>query len=206
LNTKDDPEAITYGKHLSAMTIITTVAGYLDRLLIFHFLGATEVAIYSIAIAPPEQIKGLIKNLNTLALPKFSEKSLAEINASIWSKILKLALLIILTIATYLIAAPFIYQIFFPSYLEAIPLSQLFALSLVANAMFIPLSIMQSQKMSRQLYQFNFITSAIQIGALLAIIPFFNLYTVVMARVLARFSGLFLATWQLKRTAKTTTK
>ena len=44
------------------------------RILAFHYLGAVELAIYSFAIAPPEQIKGVFKFLGTLALPKFSKR------------------------------------------------------------------------------------------------------------------------------------
>ena len=73
-NQNHDPETISYGKHLSFTGIIGTVATYLDRLLIFHYLGAVEVAIYSIAIAPPEQIKNLFKNIPTLAMPKLAQK------------------------------------------------------------------------------------------------------------------------------------
>lgn len=201
LNNQDDPEAVPYGKHLSFMLIPITVANYFDRLLIFHFLGAAEVAIYSIAIAPPEQIKGLLKNLNTLALPKFSKKSLAEINETIWGKMLKLSLIIGLVVILYIIAAPLLFHIFFPAYSEAIPLSQLFTLSLLATVMYIPLSIMQSQKLSGQLYRFNLLTSIFQIAALLAIIPCFNLYTVVAARIASRLFGLLVAGIQLKRAA-----
>ncbi len=54
------------------MGLINALAGQLDKIITYHYLGASELAIYSFAVAMPEQIKGIFKNLNTLAFPKFS--------------------------------------------------------------------------------------------------------------------------------------
>ena len=86
-NQNKDPKTISYGKHLSFIGIIGTVASYLDRLLIFHYLGATEVAIYSIAIAPPDQIKNLFKNIPTLAMPKLAQRSFKEIGDILYMRL-----------------------------------------------------------------------------------------------------------------------
>ena len=65
---------------------------------------------------------------------------------------------------------------------------------------------MQSQKLSGQLYRFNFLTSVFQIIALIAIIPCFNLYTVVIARIASRLFGLLVAGIQLKHAASKLTE
>jgi O-antigen/teichoic acid export membrane protein len=125
-NSKTELGTISYGKHLSLMGVIGLVAGQIDKILIFHFLGAAELAIYSIAIAPPEQIKALLKNIKNLALPKFSEKSISEIKKTIYQKMAKLFLILIFIVGIYWFIAPYIFKMFFPQYLESLFYSQIF--------------------------------------------------------------------------------
>lgn len=193
LNNNIDLDTLSYGKQLSLMGVIGAIANYLDRLLLFHYLGAAEVAIYSIAIAPPEQIKSLLKNISVLALPKFSTKERDEvkkIKKIIYDKIIKVAVIIILITIIYLLLAPFFFGILFPKYHDSIQYSQLFSLSLISVALFIPLTMMQAQKMSKELYQFNLYTSSIQIILLIFLIPNFGLPGAIMARVISRFFNL----------------
>jgi len=193
-NQEQDPKTISYGKHLSAMGIIGTIANYLDRLLIFHYLGAAEVAIYSIAIAPPEQIKSLFKSIGTLALPKFAQRTKKEIRGTITKKILKLSLVLIIIIIIYILAAPLIYKIFFPKYLESIWLSQIFSVSLIAVAFLVPYSALQAQAAQKELYFFNFFSSIFQIIALFIGVYFYGLIGVIIARIITRlFNSIFVS-------------
>lgn len=40
LNTAKDPQTMSYGKHLSLIGVIGTIASHIDKILIFHYLGA----------------------------------------------------------------------------------------------------------------------------------------------------------------------
>lgn len=130
-NAQTDPQTFQYGKHLNFVSVLGNITGYLDSLLLFHFLGPIEVAIYNIAIAPPEQVKALTKNIPSLALPKLTERSFAEIQR-VLSKRLWILFFLGLSIATvYYFAAPFVYGLFFEKYTESIIYSQIFAFSLM---------------------------------------------------------------------------
>jgi O-antigen/teichoic acid export membrane protein len=199
LNQNQDPKTISYGKHLSLIGVIGTIASYLDRLLIFHYLGATEVAIYSIAIAPPEQIKGLFKNFNILALPKFSQRSKEEIKKTILSKTLKIVLITIPVIVVYVILAPFIFKLFFPKYLDAILFSQIFALSLIVAGGVIPYTALQSQIAQKELYLFNFSSSIFQIISLFIGIYFFGIMGAIIARIASRLFNFIMVSILIKK-------
>ncbi|MDD4332936.1 MAG: oligosaccharide flippase family protein [Patescibacteria group bacterium] len=199
-NDKEDPHTISYGKHLSLVYILGAISLNIDKILVFHYLGAAELAIYTIAVAPPEQIKSLIKTLIvSLTLPKFSEKSTEEIKKTIYNKIVKVIIGVLSVTLFYLAAAPFIYKIFFHEYPESVLYSQFYAISLLAVMFYIPLTILQSQKKTKELYQFNVSTSLIQIALVAIFVIPFGLKGAIVANVLSKFASLAISFILLKR-------
>lgn len=193
LNDTPDQETISYGKHLSLSYTLPAIAGYFDRLILFHFVGPAEVAIYSIAVAPVEQIKGLFKNIYSLALPKFSEKNKESIDKSIKQKMPKLIGLLIAIIIIYVIAAPFLFHLFFPKYPQSIFLSQIYAIVLISVAVFLPYTSLEATASTKKIYYYNIFTSLIQIALLLALTPLFGVMGVISARIISRFFNLGLS-------------
>ena len=114
--TPKNEENLIYGKHLSAMNVFSAVSTNIDKFLLWHFLGPAQVAIYVFAVAIPEQIKGPLKGLGELALPKFAEKKPDEIRtlmSSLWYKILWYGFFLLITSLVYIVSAPFIFSLFF---------------------------------------------------------------------------------------------
>lgn len=194
-NKKEDPKTLSYGKHLSLITIFNHVASYIDRFLIFHYLGAAELAIYHFATLPPEQIKGLFKNIQSLALPKFSEKTKKELKSTIFKKAGKFFLILLPITGFYILVAPLLYKIFFPQYLDAIFYSQIFILYLLFTPATLSTVALQSQKAQKQLYQLNISGPIIKIILFFLLVNYYGLLGVILARVISNFltSGLSLA-------------
>jgi len=186
-NKKEDPQTISYGKHLSLIDVFGQVAFYLDRILIFHYLGAVEVAIYHFALIPPEAFKGFLKNIQPLALPKFAQRTKEETKVTVVKKAGKLFLLLIPVVGLYIVIAPLLYKTLFPQYLDSIFFSQVFALSLLATPiMYLAESALQSQKAQKELYQFNIVGSLLQITLLFVFIYFYGLLGAIVARIIGR--------------------
>lgn len=202
-NTQTDQGMISFGKHLSSVNVIATFARYIDSLLIFHFLGPVELAIYSFALAPADQIKNVLtKSVESLALPKFSQRSLAEIKKNIYPKMAAYGLLLSAIIIVYIVISPFVFDMFFPQYTESVFLTQVFSISILGLLATIPRSIMQSQKMVKDLYVFNTISAVIQIVMMFVLLYYFGLLGAILARVLGRFFTLFSSMYILHK-AKT---
>ena len=199
LNKEKDSETISYGKHLSLIDIISIIASQLDKILIFHYLGAIELAIYAFAVAIPEQIKSLLKNISILALPKFSEKSIEEIKKTIFKKMAWMSLFIALGTVFYIIAAPYIYKLFFPQYIESVFYSQIFSISLITAIAILPTSALQAKMAKKELYQLNIYSPLIQIILLFFFIYFYGLLGIILARVINRFIHCFFICWLIKR-------
>ena len=189
-NKKEDPQTLSYGKHLSLMGALSIGANYLDKILLFTLIGSTQLAIYWFAIALPEQIKGLLKNIQILALPKFAQRTKEEIKSTILKKMGKLFLLLLPIIGIYVLIAPFLYKFIFPQYLDSIFYSQIFALSIVAVIAILPYTALQAQMAKKQLYQLNVYSSLIQIFLLFVFVLTHGLLGVILARTISRFINL----------------
>ena len=209
-NKNQDSQTISYGKHLSFTGIIGTVATYLDRLLIFHYLGAVEVAIYSIAIAPPDQIKNLFKNIPTLAMPKLAQRSFKEIDALLYKRLIYLFLAGLAMVGMYFILAPYFFKIFFPKYLESIFYSKALSLSIIFTAPLSLLNAIGNSKINntpkKMIYQSSIIIHTILITSLLILTPMFGVMGVILSRLIFLFSTVITSTVYWKKVYKLNTK
>ncbi|MEO0119270.1 MAG: oligosaccharide flippase family protein, partial [candidate division WOR-3 bacterium] len=198
-NKEEDPETIPYGKHLSLINIFNQFTTNLDHILVFHYIGATELAIYHFAIVIPEQIRGELKIIPALALPKFSEKSKEELKKNISKKIIKFFFFLLSLSITYILLAPIIYKIFFPRYLQSIFYSQIFALSLLAFPFFsLGITILQSKKLYQQLYLLNIITSIVEVFLLFIFINFYGTIGAISAKIISRVLLAIFSFWLIK--------
>jgi len=127
-NDAELPDAHRLSKHLSFLNILGTAANQGDDIILFHYLGPVSVSVYSFAGAIPQQFTGLISIAYALALPKFATMSKAEgkkiVLQRTWYFIATAAAISLL----YILAAPYIFRIFFPTYLASVPYSQVIIL------------------------------------------------------------------------------
>jgi len=182
-NKKEDPKTISYAKHLTLMAIISSIANYLDRILLFTLIGSKQLAVYSFAIIVPDQIKSLIKqNVGGLAFPKLSIKPKKEIKTSIMGKFWKLLLFTGIITLVYILIAPLLYKILFPKYIESISYSQLYALTFITIPASLLTTIFRAQMMKKELYLLR-IVPLIQITLLLILTPTYGILGVIIGQI-----------------------
>jgi len=203
LNQEKDSGTISYGKHLSLMNVIGSVAMQIDKIFIFYFLGPVDVAIYSVALAPVEQIKGLLKNIGTLALPKFSKVSTPNFTIHLNSKIKKMAIFLIFISLFYILTSPFIYKTFFPQYKESIFYSQFFSISIITTISTIPLSFLKAHKKKNYLYIINIASLKIKIISMITFYYLFGLLGIIISILLSKFLETILSFYFFYKTNKT---
>jgi len=191
-NNRYDQKTIPYGKYTSLINILDSIVSSVDGLLIFHYLGAVNLAIYSFAIAPISQIKSVTGHISTLAIPKLSNRPSQEIENSLIKRILLLFAIGISITILYIFAAPYIYQIFFPKYTDAVPFSQLFA---VTMALSLPQTIFGAATSSKltmippkMLYLWNLPGIIFIVFALLFVIKL-GIIGVIIGRLISLISG-----------------
>jgi len=185
-NDQIDNESISLGKHLTLISSLSQIANQIDKIILWHFLGAIALAIYSFAIALPDQIKVGIKQIRILALPKFSSQDTEATKRTLPPKILKAMIILIPIIIIYIIAAPWIFNTFFPQYSESIFYSQIYAISIVLVPQSIFTTYLQSKAKKKQLYTLNIIRPIIKIALLIILIPLFGIIGAILSIIITR--------------------
>ncbi len=184
--TAKDAQITGYAKHLSFMNFIAIIASYADQFLAFHFLGPANLANYAFATSPPEQVKSLFKSLPDLILPKFSERTEEELKKTMTRKIIILTAFTATIVGLYIAIAPLFYKIFFPRYLNAVFLSQIFALSLLNTPPALISGALTAHKKIKKLYAVNIIGPVFQISIMAVLTPLYGLIGLIAARIAAR--------------------
>ncbi len=183
---------LSYAKHLSLLSILNTIADQIDKVIVFHYVGAAELAVYTFATAIPMQLKGVLKGIYQLALPKFANREAAALKSELPSKMFRFFLAIVPVVIFYILIAPYVYKIFFPRYLDAINMSRIFSFSLLGFISVIPSTYLQAQKVIRGLYGSNAVFAIVKILFLLIGVSLWGLWGVVIARTLYEFAGVII--------------
>jgi O-antigen/teichoic acid export membrane protein len=196
-NENKDPEMISYGKHLTAMRIIGEIYKYLDKVLVFHYIGAIELAVYTIATSAPAQINNLISQVGVLAFPKYAQSNKEQAKKTLKSKIILLGLLSVIAFIIYIIIAPIAFRLLFPKYLDSVIYSQIFAISLLAIPSIIPSTILYAQKETKKLYKANIFMPIINIIILFVSIQF-GLIGIIIGKIINSFLDFIILTFLAK--------
>lgn len=191
-----DPGTLTYGKHLSAMGILSVIADNIDQILLFHFFGAAELAVYTFATAIPDQAKGPLKNLDNMMQAQFAARTDAEIRHGMFNKTMWLFIAAVIAISAYILATPYIFHIFFPRYVDAIFFSQLYALMYLADIFDPAASYLVVKKKLRAQYFSTAFLSLFRIAAVAVGAIGWGLIGVIIARIVTRFASMLFASAQ----------
>lgn len=202
-NIPVDTTTLRYGRRLSFLGAFSTAVGYLDRFIVFHFFGAVPLAVYYFATAPVLQTRTLSETLASLALPKFAKRTVKEIDAVFSKRLLQLFGLGLVVSIVYMTVAPFLFDVFFPTYQNAVLLSQIFSLSIVVALplAFLTSALRSKPEMIKEMYILDIggnITLLVLLGALGYA---FGLVGLVLARVFASATGLFIGAmlWKIRQ-------
>ena len=185
-NASTDPEMLGYGFHLSLMGIIGAVADKIDSIVIFSLLGPAQLAIYTYAIAIPEQIKGIIKNIVPISMPKFAQRSIPEIRATIWNKVIVLGLVLVAVAALYIVAAPLFFRVLFPVYMGSVGYSQMYMLSLIFSFITPLSSVFQAHKKTKELYILSNVPAIVLIVTLPVLASLYGIAGAIAAQIVYR--------------------
>jgi O-antigen/teichoic acid export membrane protein len=200
-NIQDGDES--YALNLSFTNAFGIVAAHIDSVIVYHFLGTVQLAIYNFAIIIPDKIRTLAGFIQTLALPK-----LAHHSTIIRKNILRQSSLILFfafgLIALYILFAPFIFNLFFPNYTDSISYSQLYSMTLIALPAAYLMTVLSAYKIQKQLYFLNISMPILKIALLITMIYFWGIMGAIVARIISIAVHLFAAGISLPKQTRDT--
>ncbi len=197
-STGEDPELVSYSKHLSIMDWIGIIAQQVDKILVFHFLGAAQLAIYAFATAPVDQLQSGKKILRALSLPKMSKRSFGELQSSGARKEFFLVAYALVLAGIYALLAPYFYEFFFPQYLDSVFYSQVYSLTLLAISGTLFGQTLVAHKKKKELYILRIIVPIVEIILFLALLPLYGLMGLIATRIFIKVFSSFLSFYFVK--------
>ncbi|MBW9221453.1 oligosaccharide flippase family protein [Methanothermococcus sp. SCGC AD-155-C09] len=189
-NSEIDESSIDFGKGISPSLALTGFANNFDSLIMVHFLGFSELAIFKIVTVIPDQIKIFMDSLAPLILPKMVSKDVSK--KEIMGHFKKFLLLVILLIVIYWIIAPFIFKWFYPKYYDYVWLSMIFHLSFISFLSILPLNYLLKEKEKKFVSKYYNYSSIFLVIASFVFIYYMGLIGAIVARMLYRLFLIFL--------------
>jgi len=180
----EDAEAIHYSKQLSALRIAGTLSNNLEKILLWHFLGAAAVASFAIAQFAIRYFGGALNTLTLQVLPKASRRDLPTLQQTLPRKVNLLTLLTAAGALLYILIAPFVFPFIFPTYPESVVLSQVLAIGLILIPRSVYAQVFTAHKQIRAQYIMGFGTPIVKSILLVAGIQLYGIWGVVYALLL----------------------
>lgn len=197
-NKKTEMDTISVGKHFSLMNIFAALTDKLDEVLVFHYLGPVQLAIYHFSLVIPNHILGFFKNVGLLALPKFAVADKEATKQSLWRKMFTLSCVAFAILILYVLLAPSFFALFFPQYLASLPYTKIYALVLLISGT-LPIAFLDSQKAVKEKYILSVASNIGKIVIVFSGVYFFGLWGAIVGRILSKAWGLILAFFLVRR-------
>jgi O-antigen/teichoic acid export membrane protein len=197
-NNEVMPEAISFGKNLTAMGAIALFASQVDKIILWKFFGPIPLAIYSFAQIPIQHIQGVIP-IGTLAFPKIGERAFKEIKEGLIKKFKKLFIFFIPLTISVIIIAPYAYKIVLPQYVDSVPYFQAFSLLLLFSPFVIFGTSLLSEMKKRELYIIQIVMPLSKIAFFLILIPFLGIWGIIFSIIISELIGNILVFYFFKK-------
>lgn len=197
-NDKTEEKTISYGKKFSFLEIISVAASYLDNIMVFHYLGAAELAAYAFIKKVPEQLKDLPGFLTVLSSPKFATKDISDplVKKESLRKSFLLSFFMLGVALVYILLAPWFFRTFFKPYIDFVWLSQVYAISLPVGVFgMLFQNFIESTRQEKSLIRINIILPILKIAVMFVAIRFWGLTGLVFSFLIIRLLTPLLITY-----------
>lgn len=197
--TSKTEETLKYGRELSFIRFIGPIISQADKIILAHFWGPTQLAIYSLSMAVPERVIPFMKNWVGIGFPKFAAKTPEEINTVFYKRIFQGMSFGAVIAFLYILISPYLFKHLLPQYLDGVFYSQILAVNFIFAIPNRYVSLLfESQKLSRLIFANSIIQSAIAILFFVVLGIWGGIFGLIVAQVSNSFISMLLniAMWR----------
>ncbi len=174
-----------YARSMTLFQILMLAGNSLDQIVLFHYLGATNVALFALAQTVPVRLQSLFKITGSLAFPKYAEREANDILPGMPRKMLLFALVILAACAFYILLAPLLFSIFFPKYVESIPYSQVLVFFTLSAVTYPFSAYLTAHKKISANYLYGAATLGLKMATLLLFVPRWGVWGAVLSMLVS---------------------
>jgi O-antigen/teichoic acid export membrane protein len=182
-----DANLINFTKHLSVIGLINIVGNNLDKILLFHFLGAVPLAIYTLGQLPIKHIEKTFSLIYQMTLPKMSKVSFSELQQTLPRKARIAFFATACAVGVYILAAPYLFNLLFPNYPESVIFTQVLALLVLSMPRGFYVQALTAHAMKKEIYMSRLCVSVLNIIFLLILLPLYGIWGAVSALLASHF-------------------
>ncbi|MAQ59402.1 hypothetical protein CL638_01680 [bacterium] len=183
--TAVDIETITLGKHLSILNVFNIITLHADKILIWHFLGSTAVASFTIAQLASRYSGTILNSLSAIVLPRVSKRDLQTLKTTLPRKVRLFSFFMLAGTVVYILIAPLIMPVLFPQYTESVALTQLLALGILFIPRKVYAKVFVAHRQTRPQYILAISGFVSRIILLYILIPLFGVWGAAYALLLS---------------------
>lgn len=186
-------DTLKYGRELSFLKLIGPIVSQIDKIILAHFWGPSQLAIYSLAKAIPDRVVSFTKNWVSIGFPKFATKTPKEINTVFYRRIFHGMSVGVAIAVLYILISPYLFKYLLPQYSDGAIYSQFLAMSLIFAIPNRYLSLLfVSQKLSKTIFTISLTNNFIAILLYIVLGVWGGIFGLVIASVLNSFFGMLI--------------
>lgn len=158
---KSEKLYISYSIHQSIITLISTVAVNIDKIILFQFLGPTQTAVYYVVTSIPNRIRSILKQFEAFLFAKFArhQSKNAKRQMEHWSMLF--LFLVIPLYGVYALTIGWFFELFFSQYKSYAHLTIIYGLTLFCIVEMLPRSSLKAHAQNKTLYIVSVMTYVI---------------------------------------------
>jgi O-antigen/teichoic acid export membrane protein len=195
---EDVAETIKFGKQLSVLGFFVLISGQIDQLLLFHFSGGAQLALYALALAPVLETRNLLDNFLSILFPKLAAQEKEAARRSLSLRLKQLTALAVVLTCVYIALVPFLFTFLFPKYLSSIVVSQVLALCILFQPRGVIDTYIVAHGEIKKRYIAVLSSQAVEFVLFCTLIPLFGLWGAVWATILSEAGAAVTLYWIYK--------
>ena len=195
----DDPEAIPFGKRLTALEIPSVIRGNYVKIIVGIFLSFQELAIYSIAFIIPQFLEALLSHIVPLTFPKLAAMDEKRAYSEVKKRYIYLLLGSAAVCGIFILICPYILPFLYSGkYADSVLYAQILLIATLFGipTYFLQKSLLPAQKKVKEMLKLKTVTLIAEVILLIILISTLGLLGAVIARALVNLLGMVYS-WKL---------